>query len=65
MKITIEPSKPEQNYHAVSIDTLTNEDSTGELVESAYRALVAAGHHPSNVIESFREVADEQESAYK
>ena len=62
MKITIEPSLPEPNYHAASVNTLTNEDSTGEIVYAAFQAIVASGHHPRNVLEAFRDVADEQES---
>ena len=61
MKITIEPSKPEPRYEAVSIDTLTNEDGTSELTEAALRLLVCAGHAQCNVAEAARNWADEVE----
>jgi hypothetical protein len=49
MKITFEPSIPEPYYTKIAVDTLTNHDTTDQLVVIALDALRFAGHDQSNI----------------
>jgi hypothetical protein len=49
MKITFEPSTPEPLYQKFTVDTLTNHDTTPELVDTILNALRFAGHDQGNI----------------
>ena len=49
MKITFEPSTPEPLYTKIVVDTLTNHDTTDELVNIVLDALRFAGHDQDNI----------------
>ena len=49
MKITIEPSIPEPPYQKFTVDTLTNHDTTTELVDTLLNALRFAGYDQGNI----------------
>jgi hypothetical protein len=49
MKITFEPSIPEPLYQKFIVDTLTNNDTTPELVDAVLNALRFAGHDQNNI----------------
>ena len=61
MKITIEPSHPEPHYVAASIDTLTNDDSATNAVESALQLIVCIGHSKENVASAAQQWAEDSE----
>jgi hypothetical protein len=62
MKITYEPSTNQQPYYKVSVDTLTNNDMTHDLVTRVLDALRMAGHHQDNINEAALEYVEEQEA---
>jgi hypothetical protein len=62
MKITYEPSINEPRYYKVVVDTLTNCDYTGDLVNRVLDALRMAGHHQDNINEAALEYVEEQEA---
>ena len=49
MKITFEPSTPEPLYTKIVVDTLTNYDTTDQLVVIVLDALRFAGHDQGNI----------------
>ena len=49
MKITFEPSTPEPLYTKIVFDTLTNYDTTDQLVVIVLDALRFAGHDQGNI----------------
>jgi len=49
MKITFEPSTPEPLYTKIVVDTLTNYDTTDQLVVIVLDALRFAGHNQGNI----------------
>jgi hypothetical protein len=63
MKLTIEPSLAESlpNSERLTIDTLTNDDSTTQVVEAALRLIVCSTHAQCNVVEAARNWADEND----
>ena len=61
MKIKISPSYPEEGYISVEIDTLTNEDLTVGVVDSALAAIEACGHSDCNIIEAARKWCNDRE----
>ena len=62
MKITYEPSTNQQPYYKVSVDTLTNNDMTYDLVTRVLDALRMAGHHQDNINKAALEYVEEQEA---
>lgn len=62
MKITIAPSIPEPGWTTVTIDTMTNEDSTTDLTFAALAAIVASGHDKNNTAEAAEVWAEENKS---
>ena len=63
MKITYEPSINEPRYYKVVVDTLTNCDSTSDLVCRVLDALRMAGHHQDNINSAALGYVDEQEES--
>ena len=63
MKITYEPSINEPHYYKVVVDTLTNCDSTNDLVWRVLDALRMAGHHQDNINSAALGYVDEQEES--
>ena len=59
MKITISPSYKEENHLSATVDTLTNDDTTEQIVEAALAAIIAVGHRPKNVAEAAEKYAGE------
>lgn len=49
MKITFEPSTTAPFYQKFIVDTLTNNDTTPELVETVLNAIRFAGHDQNNI----------------
>lgn len=49
MKITFEPTMPEPYYQKFTVDTLTDDDITFDLVETLLNALRFAGHDQNNI----------------
>lgn len=49
MKITFEPTMPEPYYQKFTVDTLTDDDITCDLVETLLNALRFAGHDQNNI----------------
>lgn len=49
MKITFEPTTSEPYYQKFTVDTLTNHDTTPELVSTLLNALRFAGHDQLNI----------------
>jgi|GEM_PF-6089219 hypothetical protein len=62
MKITIAPSIPEPGWTAVTIDTMTNEDSTTNITFAALAAIVASGHNTNNTAYAAEQWAVENKS---
>jgi hypothetical protein len=58
MKYKIEPSLDAPGFHSVTVDTLTNNDSTHEAVEQFARALLIAGHNEKNIASAMLELGE-------
>lgn len=65
MKIKISPTYSEPNYISVEFDTLTNDDTTTEVVKIALDAIVAVGHDPINVADACEQWAAEKKAIIK
>lgn len=63
MKITYEPSINEPRYYKVVVDTLTNCDSTSDLVWRVLDALRMSGHNQDNINSAALEYVSEQEES--
>jgi hypothetical protein len=58
MKITFEPSTPESLYTKFFVDTLTNYDTTDQLVVILLDAIRFAGHDQDNINNAAENYAD-------